>query len=44
MYNQAISSPSKQTEEEAWQAVSPAVAQLKEFYDFSHELGINGRP
>jgi hypothetical protein len=35
----AISSPSKQTEDEAWKAVSPAVGQLKEFFDFSFILG-----
>lgn len=34
----AISSPGKQTEEEAWSAVSPAVGQLKNFFDFSTVL------
>jgi hypothetical protein len=31
----AISKPSKESEEEAWTAVSPAVGKLKEFFDFS---------
>jgi len=34
----AISNPGPETEDEAWQAVLPAVEQLKEFYDFSQEL------
>lgn len=34
----AITSPGQETEEAAWQAVLPAVDQLKEFYDFSLEL------
>ncbi|KAI3655021.1 hypothetical protein MP228_000401 [Amoeboaphelidium protococcarum] len=34
----AISTPSKQAEEEAWAAVCPAVSQLKEFFDFSSVL------
>merc|ERR1711963_784777 len=34
----AITNPSPDTEEEAWNAVLPAVEQLKEFYDYSLEL------
>lgn len=34
----AITNPSPETEEEAWNEVLPAVDQLKEFYDFSLEL------
>jgi len=34
----AITTPGSETEEAAWQAVVPAVEQLKEFYDFSLEL------
>jgi len=34
----AITNPSPETEEEAWQAVLPAVERLKEFYDFSLQL------
>jgi hypothetical protein len=34
----AITNPSPETEDEAWNAVLPAVEQLKEFYDFSSEL------
>ena len=34
----AITNPSAETEEEAWNEVLPAVDQLKEFYDFSLEL------
>lgn len=34
----AITNPSAETEEEAWNSVLPAVDQLKEFYDFSLEL------
>jgi len=34
----AITTPGPETEDEAWQAVLPAVEQLKEFYDFSQEL------
>jgi len=34
----AITSPNPENEEEAWNAVLPAVEQLKEFYDFSLEL------
>ena len=36
----AITTPGPETEEAAWQAVLPAVDQLKEFYDFSLELGL----
>ena len=35
---QAITTPGPENEEEAWNAVLPAVDQLKEFYDFSLEL------
>jgi len=34
----AITTPGAETEEAAWNAVVPAVEQLKEFYDFSLEL------
>jgi hypothetical protein len=34
----AITSPGPETEESAWNAVLPAVEQLKSFYDFSGEL------
>jgi len=34
----AITNPSPETEDEAWESVLPAVDQLKEFYDFSLEL------
>jgi hypothetical protein len=34
----AITNPSPESEEEAWNTVLPAVDQLKEFYDFSLEL------
>lgn len=34
----AITTPSPETEEDAWTNVLPAVDQLKEFYDFSLEL------
>jgi len=34
----AITTPSPDTEEEAWKAVLPAVDELKEFYDFSLDL------
>jgi len=34
----AITNPSPQAEEETWEAVLPAVDQLKEFYDFSMDL------
>jgi len=34
----AITTPGPETEEAAWNAVLPAVEQLKEFYDFSLEL------
>lgn len=34
----AITNPGPESEEEAWNAVLPAVDQLKEFYDFSLEL------
>jgi len=34
----AITSPGQETEEAAWEAVLPAVDELKEFYDFSLEL------
>lgn len=34
----AITSPSTETEDQAWLAVLPAVEQLKEFYDYSQEL------
>lgn len=34
----AITSPNEETEQAAWDAVLPAVQQLKEFYDFSLEL------
>mmetsp|Transcript_20039 Transcript_20039/g.29797 ORF Transcript_20039/g.29797 Transcript_20039/m.29797 type:complete len:311 (+) Transcript_20039:58-990(+) len=34
----AITSPTEDTEQAAWDAVLPAVQQLKEFYDFSLEL------
>eukprot|EP01095_Lingulamoeba_sp_RSL-Kostka_P008688 TRINITY_DN2949_c0_g3_i2.p1 TRINITY_DN2949_c0_g3~~TRINITY_DN2949_c0_g3_i2.p1 ORF type:complete len:316 (+),score=106.42 TRINITY_DN2949_c0_g3_i2:171-1118(+) len=34
----AITNPSQESEEEAWNEVLPAVDQLKEFYDFSLEL------
>jgi hypothetical protein len=37
---QAITNPSPDSEEEAWNSVLPAVDQLKEFYDFSLELGM----
>lgn len=37
---QAITNPSPETEEAAWNAILPAVDQLKEFYDFSNELGM----
>ena len=34
----AITNPSEEAEEAAWEAVLPAVEELKEFYDFSLEL------
>jgi len=34
----AITTPSEETEQAAWNAVLPAVEQLQEFYDFSLEL------
>lgn len=34
----AITNPGPESEEEAWEAVLPAVDELKEFYDFSLEL------
>lgn len=34
----AITNPSPEAEEETWEAVLPAVDELKEFYDFSLEL------
>jgi len=34
----AITTPGSETEDAAWNAVVPAVEQLKEFYDFSLEL------
>lgn len=34
----AITNPGPETEEEAWEAVLPAVDELKQFYDFSLEL------
>eukprot|EP01104_Vermistella_antarctica_P016794 TRINITY_DN57_c0_g2_i1.p1 TRINITY_DN57_c0_g2~~TRINITY_DN57_c0_g2_i1.p1 ORF type:complete len:315 (+),score=109.00 TRINITY_DN57_c0_g2_i1:221-1165(+) len=36
----AITSPGPENEADAWQAVLPAVEQLKEFYDFSLELEV----
>jgi len=38
LIRQAITTPNDKTEAAAWKAVLPAVEQLKEFYDFSHEL------
>lgn len=35
---QAMSNPNTESEEAAWNAVLPAVDQLKKFYDFSNEL------
>ncbi|KAH6567673.1 hypothetical protein BASA50_003757 [Batrachochytrium salamandrivorans] len=35
---QAISNPGRSTEDAAWSVVCPAVAKLKEFYDFSNNL------
>jgi len=35
---EAMSNPSPETEEAAWNTVLPAVEQLKKFYDFSQEL------
>jgi len=37
---EAMSSPNPQTEEAAWNAVLPAVEQLKTFYDFSNDLQV----
>ncbi|KAJ3213192.1 Protein fam49a [Dinochytrium kinnereticum] len=34
----AISNPSRETEEAAWNVVSPAVATLKDFYSFSQKI------
>lgn len=39
-FTQAITSPSQETEAAAWEAVVPAVDQLKDFYEYSNELGI----
>jgi len=36
---QAISTPGKETEEEAWNAVIPQVVILKDFYEYSLTLG-----
>ena len=36
---QAISQPTRENEQEAWNAVCPAVEQLKEFFDFASVLG-----
>jgi len=36
---QAINSPGAETEKSAWEALLPAVEQLKDFYEFSLELG-----
>jgi hypothetical protein len=38
-YVQAINSPGAETEKSAWEALIPAVEQLKDFYEFSLELG-----
>ncbi|KAJ3308909.1 Protein fam49a [Boothiomyces sp. JEL0838] len=35
---QAISSPSKQNDDQAWDAVVPCVAKLKEYYEFAQQL------
>ncbi|KAJ3272671.1 Protein fam49a [Terramyces sp. JEL0728] len=35
---QAISSPSKQNDDQAWEAVIPCVAKLKEYYEFAQQL------
>ena len=38
-FPKAITTPGPENEDAAWNAVLPAVDQLKEFYDFSLELG-----
>mgnify|MGYP003643821807 CR=1 FL=1 len=39
---QAINSPTPENEDAAWEAILPAVDQLKEFYDYSNELTNQG--
>nr|KAJ3419957.1 Protein fam49a [Polyrhizophydium stewartii] len=41
---QAISNPGKATEDAAWAVVCPAVAKLKDYYDFSCALGKSRPP
>jgi Protein of unknown function (DUF1394). len=36
---QAISTPTEEFQQKAWQAVMPLVSRLKRFYEFSTELG-----
>ena len=41
LIRKAISNPTPDNEEEAWQAVQPAVAKLKQYFEYSASLGIN---
>src|SRR6266542_5274322 len=41
LIRKAISNPTSDNEDEAWQAVQPAVAKLKRYFEYSASLGIN---
>ena len=41
LIRKAISNPTTDNEEEAWQAVQPAVAKLKQYFEYSASLGIS---